>query len=180
MLPPLRYHQQILDYFKMAEKEALEWYQSSDSQSSYSDSIRLELLKSSYRLNEQDHPAYYAMSREILEQLELEVEPTLFQADAEHDNAALFFTPDAVNIVFYGGILKRMDEEEVKAICAATREVLAMDPNVVPVRAPVTVVGDIHGQVRVVFHQIKTPFDAPYGVQSEVPRTTLPFPNPTA
>mmetsp|Transcript_1771 Transcript_1771/g.6016 ORF Transcript_1771/g.6016 Transcript_1771/m.6016 type:complete len:316 (+) Transcript_1771:206-1153(+) len=37
-------------------------------------------------------------------------------------------------------------EEEVKAICAATREVLAMDPNVVPVRAPVTVVGDIHGQ----------------------------------
>ena len=55
-----------------------------------------------------------------------------------------------------------------------------MDPNVVPVRAPVTVVGDIHGQVRVVFHQIKTPFDAPYGVQSEVPRTTLPLPNPTA
>ena len=53
-----------------------------------------------------------------------------------------------------------------------------MDPNVVPVRAPVTVVGDIHGQVRVVFHQIKTPFDAPLECSRKYHALLSPFPIP--
>ena len=39
-----------------------------------------------------------------------------------------------------------MSEAEVKKICEAAKEALSREPNVVAVRAPVTVVGDIHGQ----------------------------------
>jgi serine/threonine-protein phosphatase PPG1 len=37
-------------------------------------------------------------------------------------------------------------ESVVEAICAKTKELLMKESNVVHIRAPVTVVGDIHGQ----------------------------------
>jgi hypothetical protein len=39
-------------------------------------------------------------------------------------------------------------EADVKALCDKAKEILAEEPNVQPVRCPVTVCGDIHGQVR--------------------------------
>lgn len=42
-----------------------------------------------------------------------------------------------------GDIIK---EEEVKAICEKAKEILSTESNVVPVKCPITVVGDIHGQ----------------------------------
>eukprot|EP01062_Namystynia_karyoxenos_P077089 TRINITY_DN768_c1_g4_i2.p1 TRINITY_DN768_c1_g4~~TRINITY_DN768_c1_g4_i2.p1 ORF type:complete len:345 (+),score=111.18 TRINITY_DN768_c1_g4_i2:112-1035(+) len=45
--------------------------------------------------------------------------------------------------------LKRCEiikEQEVKEVCAKAKEILLQEPNVQPVRAPVTIVGDIHGQ----------------------------------
>ena len=39
-----------------------------------------------------------------------------------------------------------MAESVIEAICAKTKELLMKESNVVHIRAPVTVVGDIHGQ----------------------------------
>ena len=38
-----------------------------------------------------------------------------------------------------------LDETSIKLICAKVRELLVIEPNVVQVAAPVTVVGDVHG-----------------------------------
>ena len=43
-----------------------------------------------------------------------------------------------------------LKEEEVKQLCDLAREVLLKETNVQPVRAPVTIVGDVHGQ----FHDL--------------------------
>ena len=42
--------------------------------------------------------------------------------------------------------MRLLAESEVLQLCKAARSVLAAEENVTPVRAPVTVVGDLHGQ----------------------------------
>mmetsp|Transcript_12293 Transcript_12293/g.26895 ORF Transcript_12293/g.26895 Transcript_12293/m.26895 type:complete len:122 (+) Transcript_12293:197-562(+) len=39
-----------------------------------------------------------------------------------------------------------LSEDEVKRLCTMAKEILTKESNVQPVRAPVTVCGDIHGQ----------------------------------
>lgn len=39
-----------------------------------------------------------------------------------------------------------LPEVAIKVICAKVKEILALEPNVVEVYSPVTVVGDVHGQ----------------------------------
>ncbi|PFH35358.1 serine/threonine-protein phosphatase PP2A catalytic subunit [Besnoitia besnoiti] len=45
---------------------------------------------------------------------------------------------------------EKLDEEEVRRLCAVLKDILVQEANVQPVRTPVTVVGDIHGQ----FHDL--------------------------
>eukprot|EP00958_Prasinococcus_capsulatus_P019530 scaffold2419_cov362-Prasinococcus_capsulatus_cf.AAC.2 len=50
---------------------------------------------------------------------------------------------------------KRLTEKEIKELCVLAKEVLSEEPNVVPVQAPVTIVGDVHGQYHDVMELFK-------------------------
>lgn len=49
---------------------------------------------------------------------------------------------------------KPLDEKDVKLLCDRAKDILKEEKNVQPVRVPVTVVGDIHGQ----FYDLKELF----------------------
>jgi len=49
---------------------------------------------------------------------------------------------------------KPLPEERVKALCEIAKEIFAKESNVVSVRAPVTICGDVHGQ----FYDLKELF----------------------
>jgi serine/threonine-protein phosphatase 4 catalytic subunit len=58
-------------------------------------------------------------------------------------------------------------ESEVKALCNKFREIMAEEPNIQKIKAPVTVCGDIHGQ----FYDLKELFK----VGGDVPDTNYLF-----
>ncbi|GKU91054.1 hypothetical protein SLEP1_g4979 [Rubroshorea leprosula] len=45
---------------------------------------------------------------------------------------------------------KPLSEQQVRAVCEKTKEILMEESNVQPVKSPVTICGDIHGQ----FHDL--------------------------
>jgi len=49
---------------------------------------------------------------------------------------------------------KPLPENQIRALCDQAREILVNESNVQPVKAPVTVCGDIHGQ----FHDLRELF----------------------
>ena len=60
-----------------------------------------------------------------------------------------------------------LEEIAIKVVCAKVKEILALEGNVVPVRAPVTLVGDVHGQFLDVLELFR--------VGGEVPNTNYLF-----
>ncbi len=62
--------------------------------------------------------------------------------------AAAFSNPHVALDGWIQGLMdcKPLAEADVRTLCEKAKEILAEESNVTPVRAPVTVCGDIHGQ----------------------------------
>src|SRR5205814_5452318 len=53
ILEPLPYHIELRDYLKSEERELWNWFASAQAKADYTENLRLELLKSTYRLDAQ-------------------------------------------------------------------------------------------------------------------------------
>jgi hypothetical protein len=116
-LNPLPYHYALLDYFKSQERELWEWFASAQAKSNYTESLRLELLKSTYRLDTENHPDLYRLADEVKERLGLAVPVTIYQSQAGGGpNAALYFLPGEGHVVLSGSLISLLNGEEMKSI----------------------------------------------------------------
>ncbi|HEV2692566.1 MAG TPA: M48 family metalloprotease [Verrucomicrobiae bacterium] len=116
-LEPLAYHVELRDYLKTQERELWNWFASARAQADYTENLRLELLKSTYRLDAEGHPELYQGLAEAKVRLGLDIPVTLYQAQSNpYANATLFFIPGEGHIVFSGPVLTLMNAEEIKSI----------------------------------------------------------------
>ena len=116
-LEPLPYHLELRDYLKSQEPELWTWFASAQAKADYTESLRMELLKSTYRLDAEGHPQLYQRVEEVKARLQLEIPITLYQGqNSPQLNAALFFMPGEGHVVFSGPILALLNAEELKSV----------------------------------------------------------------
>ncbi len=116
-LRPLPYHLRIVDYLKKEEPDLWKWFSSNKVREEHCDAVRLDLLKSTYRLEEAMKPHLYALAREVLDKLDLAIPITFYQANnAAGLNAAIAYLPYEAHIILVGSILTALSEPELKAM----------------------------------------------------------------
>ncbi|HEY1790964.1 MAG TPA: M48 family metalloprotease, partial [Verrucomicrobiae bacterium] len=117
ILEPLPYHLELRDYLKSKERDLWNWFASAQARADYTEHLRLELLKSTYRLDADGHPELYQALEEAKAKLGLDIPVTLYQAhDKPVSNAILLFVPGEGHLVFYGPALTLLNQDEVKSV----------------------------------------------------------------
>jgi len=119
-LIPLPYMKDIACFLKENESELWEWFSSHKVKKEYTDSIQLDLLKSTYRLDRENHKDLYDLACEIMEVLSLENPITFYQGQdlTVGMNASLAYIPGETHIIFQGPILSCLNKLEIKAVIA--------------------------------------------------------------
>ena len=116
-LEPLPYHLEVREYLKSRERELWKWFASAQAKADFTEHLRLELLKSTYRLAPEGHADLYANLNEAKAKLQLDIPVTLYQAqNTSQLNATLFFIPEEGHIVFSGPVFNLLNAEEIKSV----------------------------------------------------------------
>jgi hypothetical protein len=116
-LEPLPYHVELRDYLKSEERDLWNWFSSAKAQADYTENLRMELLKSTYRLDAATHPELFEAAEHVKQQLQLDIPITLYQAqNSSQLNAALYFMPGEGHVVFSGAILSLLNAQEIKSV----------------------------------------------------------------
>ena len=116
MRPP-PYLEALADYLKTQESETWAWFDSTQMQTDYADSLRLDLLKRTYRLDQASFPDLFVALDEAKCRLGLDVPVTLYQSQRNRElNASLFYLPGEAHIVFEGDVLRLLGPAELRAV----------------------------------------------------------------
>ncbi len=111
------YHRDLADLVERREPGLWRWFASDELTSDVIDQQRLELLKSTYRLDRTSHKALHEAADTAAAKLGLEAPVTLYQAEGQGGrNAALIYMPGEVHVVFFGDMLKALDGPETLAL----------------------------------------------------------------
>jgi hypothetical protein len=116
---PLTYHRDIARHLKSAEPGMWSWFAASQQRAEDADAFRLDLLKTTYRLDAVGHPALFELTDELKSTMALRGTVSIYQSHAgEALNAALAFLPGEAHIVFAGPVLATLAPDELKALLA--------------------------------------------------------------
>lgn len=116
-LRPLPYHEALADYLGTAEKETWAWFASAKAQEEYAEELRLDLLRSTYRLEAAAHPELYQILAEVVATLTPGLPVTLYQAqDKLGANASLYSLPGEAHLVVQGNLLNLLDPAEIRGV----------------------------------------------------------------
>jgi hypothetical protein len=117
-LGALTYHKDVAGYLRASETALWSWFESDQFSQRHTDMVKLELLKSAYRLTRADQPGLYAHADTAAEKLSLDLPVTVYQGHGNGGmaNAALVFLQGEAALVLNGNIGELLSEEEMLAV----------------------------------------------------------------
>ena len=119
VLPLLPFQRDVIEYLRSEEAELWRWYSSTSFLEEHATNVRLDLLKSCYRLERDAHPDVYAVVDEARERLGLSVPVTVYQSQmAIALNASLAYVPGEAHIVLEGPVTSTLTRDELRAALA--------------------------------------------------------------
>jgi Zn-dependent protease with chaperone function len=116
-LVPTRFHRRLRDAIAAQEPGLFRWYSSDTYESERDDRLRLELLRSSYRLSPESHERPHRLARVAAAAIGVEVPIVLYQLhQSERANAGLCFAGAEAHVVLSGPLLAALDDSELTAL----------------------------------------------------------------
>jgi Zn-dependent protease with chaperone function len=116
---PLPYHRAIVAHLQAAEPGLWHWFASTGKRLQEADAVRLDLLKSTYRLEPQAQPKLYDLANAVRERIGLTCNVTLYQAQTGTAlNAALAYLPGEAHVILAGPLAEVLSESELRAVLA--------------------------------------------------------------
>ena len=116
---PLPYHTAIVQYLQAEEPGLWKWFASTRKREEGADTVRLDLLKSTYRLESALHPNLYETAKEICARMGLNCTLTFYQAQSGNAlNAALAYLPGEAHVILAGPLAEALSPQELRAVLA--------------------------------------------------------------
>jgi len=116
-LEPLPYQNDLVSWLKREDAALWDWHSAVRHDPGEIGSLRLQLLKTTYRLDHGTHAGLYARAAALAARLGLTVPITCYQAQPQVLlNASLQYIPGEVHIVFMGPLLTVLGDGEVDAV----------------------------------------------------------------
>jgi hypothetical protein len=116
-LTPLPFHDALRTTLRDLEPGLWSWFSSDAFGKKYADDVRLELLRSTYRMPREQHAALYDTVDEIRVAFGIEAAATLYQAQEDGPmNAGLVFVPGELHVVFRGPVTTKLTDLELRAL----------------------------------------------------------------
>lgn len=116
---PTSYHRAIVAHLQAAEPVLWKWFASTRKRLVEADAVRLDLLKSTYRLEPQAQPKLYDLANAVRERLGLGCSVTLYQAQTGVAlNAALAYLPGEAHLILAGPLASVLSDNELRAVLA--------------------------------------------------------------
>ena len=118
-LKPLPYHRAIVAHLQAAEPGLWRWFASTPKRLDEAEAVRLDLLKSTYRLERETQPKLYELADAVRTRLGLNCAITLYQAQSGNAlNAALAYLPGEAHVILSGPMTVVLTENEVRGVLA--------------------------------------------------------------
>jgi len=116
---PMLYHRALVLHLQAAEPSLWHWFASTRKRLEQAEAVRLDLLKSTYRLEPQAQPKLYDLANAVRERLGLTCNVTLYQAQTgNYLNASLAYLPGEAHVILAGPLANVLAESELRAVLA--------------------------------------------------------------
>ena len=113
----LAYHRAVIDCLKAEDPAVWRWFAEQKDSPEESAKVRLDLLKSTYRIERQTQPDLYALADEAATTLGLNLPLTIYQAQHQLGlNAWIAYLPGEAHLVLCGPVTTTLSPIEMKAL----------------------------------------------------------------